>query len=79
MCHDSAAAHEREAGAPEQAIEITPEMIEAGILELREKCIGEDLAGIVTDVFTSCWLHALGRCLHQFLMIFETKPRDCER
>jgi hypothetical protein len=51
MCHDSAAAHEREAGAPEQAIEITPEMIEAGILELREKCIGEDLAGIVTDVF----------------------------
>jgi hypothetical protein len=32
-------------------IEVTPEMIEAGVLELREKCIGEDLAGIVTDVF----------------------------
>jgi hypothetical protein len=26
-------------------------MIEAGVLELREKCIGEDLAEVVTDVF----------------------------
>jgi hypothetical protein len=30
MCQDSAAAHERATGAPEQEIEITPEMIEAG-------------------------------------------------
>lgn len=51
MCHDQAAAHDRVAGAPVDVIEVTPEMIEAGILELREKCIGEDLAGVVTDVF----------------------------
>jgi hypothetical protein len=30
MCHDSAFAHDRAAGAPEAEIEITPEMIEAG-------------------------------------------------
>ena len=32
-------------------IEITSEMIEAGVLELRERFIGESLAEIVTDVF----------------------------
>jgi hypothetical protein len=26
-------------------------MVRAGILELREKCIGEDLEQVVTDVF----------------------------
>jgi hypothetical protein len=30
MCHDSAVAHDRAAGAPDDEIEITPEMIEAG-------------------------------------------------
>jgi hypothetical protein len=43
------------AGAPEQEVEVTPEMIKAGVLELREKCIGEDLAEIVTDVFYIMW------------------------
>jgi hypothetical protein len=63
MCHDSAVAH-RAAGAPEEPeeIEITPEMIDAGVLELREKCIGEDLAEIVTDVFY-VMLAARGSCL----------------
>jgi hypothetical protein len=51
VCHDSAVAREGAAGAPADVIEVTPEMIEAGVLELREKCIGEDLAEIVTDVF----------------------------
>jgi len=52
MCHvDSPSLDSIEAGAPEAEIEITPEMIEAGVLELREKCIGEDLAEVVTDVF----------------------------
>ena len=31
MCHDSAVVHDRGAGAPEAEIEITPEMIEAGL------------------------------------------------
>jgi hypothetical protein len=30
VCHDSAVAHDRAAGAPVDEIEITPEMIEAG-------------------------------------------------
>jgi hypothetical protein len=30
VCDDLAAAHERSAGAPEQEIEVTPAMIEAG-------------------------------------------------
>jgi hypothetical protein len=44
-----------EAGAPADKIEVTPEMIEAGVLELREKCMGEDLAEVVTDVFYALW------------------------
>jgi hypothetical protein len=31
VCHDPAVARDRAAGAPEQEIEITPEMIEAGL------------------------------------------------
>lgn len=31
--------------------ELTPEMIEAGVSELRERCFGEPLAEIVTHVF----------------------------
>ncbi len=46
MCNDSAVAHERAAGAPADVIEVTPEMIEAGVLELREKFIGDDLGGL---------------------------------
>lgn len=34
-----------------QEIEVTPEMVEAGVAELREKCFGENLEEIVTDVF----------------------------
>ncbi len=34
MCHDSAVAHDLAAGAPEQKIEVTPDMIEAGAAEL---------------------------------------------
>jgi hypothetical protein len=30
LCHDSAVAHDRAAGAPANEIEITPEMIEEG-------------------------------------------------
>jgi hypothetical protein len=30
VCHDSAVAHDRAAGAPVDEIEITPEMVEAG-------------------------------------------------
>ena len=30
---------------------ITPEMIEAGVAELREKALGESLERIVSDVF----------------------------
>ena len=32
-------------------IEITPAMIEAGVLEAREKCLGEPLAGVVKAVY----------------------------
>jgi len=32
-------------------IEITPDMVEAGVLELRNHIFGEDLSEIVTDVF----------------------------
>lgn len=39
MCHESAVAHDRAAGAPANEIEITPEMIEAGIDALEDwKC-----------------------------------------
>lgn len=31
MCHDSAVAHGRATGAPEQEIEVTPEMIAGGV------------------------------------------------
>jgi len=34
MCHDLAAAHDRAAGAPANEVEITPEMIEAGLKPL---------------------------------------------
>jgi hypothetical protein len=33
LCHDSAVARDRAAGAPEAEIEITPDMIKAGALE----------------------------------------------
>lgn len=33
MCHDSAAAHGRVAGAPGNEIEISPAMVEAGMVE----------------------------------------------
>ena len=36
MCHDSAAAHGRVVGAPADEIEITPDMIEAGIDALED-------------------------------------------
>ena len=32
-------------------IDVTPEMIRAGVNELRERCFGESLDDIVTDVF----------------------------
>lgn len=34
-----------------QQIEITPEMIEAGIVELRRHCIGEPMEEVLRDVF----------------------------
>jgi hypothetical protein len=37
MCHDSAVAHDRAAGAPAEEIEITPEMIEAGEIFIDEE------------------------------------------
>lgn len=40
MCHDFAVAHDRAAGAPEQEIEVTPELIEAGADML---CDGSEL------------------------------------
>jgi hypothetical protein len=40
VCNDSAAAHKRAAGAPENEIEVTPPMIEAGVGELC--CSNED-------------------------------------
>lgn len=40
----------RQAGA-ERTVEVTPEMIEAGVAELREKAFGEPLERIVQDVF----------------------------
>jgi hypothetical protein len=40
VCHDSAAAYDRATGAPANEIEITPEMIEAGV-SLLEQLEGE--------------------------------------
>ena len=34
-------------------IEVTPEMIEAGMLELRERCYGESLSEVVARVFSA--------------------------
>jgi hypothetical protein len=36
VCHDSAAAHDRAAGAPAKEIKITAEMMEAGIGALED-------------------------------------------
>jgi len=42
-------------------IEVTPEMIEAGVFELRERAFGEALDAIVLDVFISMWsAHRVG-------------------
>jgi hypothetical protein len=32
-------------------VEITPQMIEAGIVELRRHCIGEPIEEVIRDVF----------------------------
>lgn len=40
-----------EKGVPK--IEVTPEMIEAGVLELRERMFGEPLSRIVESVYIS--------------------------
>ena len=43
MCNDSAVAIKEAAGAPEVEIEVTPEMIEAGEMELWRALCGSDL------------------------------------
>lgn len=51
----------RQAGAVErEEIEVTPEMIEAGVAELREKCFGQSLDRVVKDVF---WVMVAARHL----------------
>lgn len=42
----------RQAGA-EIELEITPEMIEAGVYELRRRCFGESMDDIVTAVYVA--------------------------
>jgi hypothetical protein len=48
------------AGAPGIAIEITPKMIEAGVLAAREHCLGENLEEVVRDVFLAMVVESLG-------------------
>jgi hypothetical protein len=48
------------AGAPGISIEITPKMIEAGILAAREHCLGEDLSELVRKIFIAMVVEALG-------------------
>ena len=52
MCHDSAAAYDRAAGAPATEIEITPRMTEDGIAALQSFNVNEDcLEWIVGAVY----------------------------
>lgn len=51
--------------ASADVIEISPEMIRAGVVELREKCFGESLSEIVRDVYLAMALartYPLGPC-----------------
>lgn len=46
-------------GGSTEAVMITPEMIEAGVLELREKAFGEPLEEIVAAVFLAMKIEQL--------------------
>jgi hypothetical protein len=53
MSSESTATEPNETGALQ--IEVTPEMISAGVDEIREKMFGQSLGGIVEDVFWAMW------------------------
>ena len=54
MCHDSAVAHDRATGAPANEIEITPEMIERGLIEFFDyDPEGNEAEEIVEKIFLS--------------------------